>query len=336
MLKTYRGLKITGVAAAVPKNVREMSEMAKLFPEVNSARTIQSTGVERVRIAGDQTTASDLCYAAARKLLFDLKMVPADIDALIFVSVSPDYLFPPTSQILQHRLGLKQSIPCFDLSYGCTGYTYGLLQASMLISSLTAKKVLLLVGETPTKTLRADDHTTIFLFGDAGSATLIEPDENGQISIFTQGDGSKFQFIMAPNSAFRKSSEPQGFAMNGIETFNFALKKVPEVLRGLLGEAGLKIEDIDMFAFHQANKLIVDYLIKSEKLDSEKVLISLKDYGNTGSTSIPLLLVNDSAISHRGKRRALLCGFGSGLSWNGALVDLSATHFSALEELEAP
>ena len=334
MLKTYRGLKISGVAAAVPENIREMLDMAKAFPDLDSTRTIKNTGVERVRVAGDQTTASDLCYVAARKLFLDLNIEPSEVDALIFASVSPDYLFPPTSHILQHRLGLKNSTPCFDLSYGCTGYSYGLLQAAMLISSKTANKVLLLVGDTPTKTLRADDHSTLFLFGDAGSATLVESDNEGEISIFTQVDGSQSQVIRLPNSAYRKSDEPCGFIMNGIEVFNFALKKAPEVIRALLGEAGINIDDVDMFVFHQANKLIVEYLIKNEKLNAEKVLLSLKDFGNTASTSIPLLLVNDAAANQRKKERTLLCSFGSGLSWNGALVDLSATHFSKLEELK--
>ncbi|MCL1833644.1 MAG: hypothetical protein FWG49_03990, partial [Leptospirales bacterium] len=166
-------VKITGIAACVPKHIEENENIPVLGKE-GAAKFFSTTGVKQRRIADNNTCASDLCYQAAEKLIESLKWNKADIDVLIFVTQTPDYILPATSCLLQHRLGLNQGCYTLDVSLGCSGWIYGLSAISSLLSSSGLKKGLLLAGDTNSKICSKEDKSTYPLFGDAGTATAVE------------------------------------------------------------------------------------------------------------------------------------------------------------------
>jgi 3-oxoacyl-[acyl-carrier-protein] synthase-3 len=334
-LQRYAGVSIRGMTAAVPKNNREMREfLAQSMSDSDVEKVIKGTGIERSRVTGVETTATDLCEHAARALLTDLNLEPSDIDGIVLVTATPDYM-AGGSNILQHRLGLSKGITPYDLPNGCNGYVAGLSLAFNMIAAGVSKRVLLCAGETTTKCLRPDDRSTLSLFGDAGSATIIEAKPGSETWYAGYVDGSGLFNIYLPNSGYRKSDEERFLVMKGPEVFEFASRAVPPLAKELLDAAGRGPEEVDFYVLHQASKVIIDFLIRKMRLPPEKVLWSLKNFGNTGSPSIPLTLVaNRHVLAETPKKDSvMLCGFGVGWAWGGALVDLSQTHFSKLVEV---
>jgi 3-oxoacyl-[acyl-carrier-protein] synthase-3 len=262
-----------------------------------------------------------------------------DIQLLVFVSQSRDYILPASACILQDRLGLSKSAIAFDVSMGCSGYTYGLSIISNYVAHCGIKKALLLVGDVSSMTSYRDK-TTYPLFGQAGTATAIEYcKEIGKSFFNLQTDGSGHKAIMIPAGGMRnyptkKMFEFKSFgkgiirndlhvALDGYAVFDFSLREVAPNVKELLEYAEKSKEDIDYFVFHQANQLINDTIRKKLKLEVDKVPSSLKKYGNTSSATIPLTIVSElSEIVSKKKLKMLFCGFGVGLSWGSVILDL--------------
>ena len=334
-----KNIQITGIVACVPSFVEENISLP-FFKEGEAEKVIASTGIKRRHIADKNTTASDLCYEAAERLILDLKWKKEDIDCLIFVSQTPDYILPATSCILQNRLGLKNGCYSIDISYGCPGWIYGLSVISSLMSSGFLKKGLLLVGDTPSKFKSRRDKTAWPLFGDAGSATAIEYDVSASDSFFTFAtDGSSYDAIIIPDGGFRhpvtekslkEISYGEGIArraldseMDGMKVFAFGLKRAPESLKELLEFANKEIKDVDFFIFHQANLFMNEKIRKKLCIPKEKVPYCLEEFGNTSCTTIPLTLASKcSEILEREVSNIVVTAFGVGLSWGSAWITL--------------
>ena len=300
-----------------------------------------TTGIRAVRVAPPEICASDLCEAAARRLLAETGLTPADLDALVFVSQTPDYRMPATAACLQDRLGLPKSAAAFDLNCGCTGFIYGLLQACLLTGA-GARRVLVLAGDTSTRLVNPGDNSVRMIFGDAGSAVLIEPGPDAAV-ITVKTDGSGARHLMIPAGGARRPADAEAAAeladtngnrrsaldlfMDGMEIMNFTLREVPPVIEETLAAAGWPRESVGAYVLHQANRFILDYLRKKMKLPPEVWPVTMERTGNTGPASIPLALARDGARLRRENRlaRCLLCGFGVGLSWGAAAVNLSDT-----------
>lgn len=340
-IRLVNNVRITGLACAVPEAVSEVLSLAELFGDENVEKIISSTGVERRHIVVDEC-ASDLCLAAALQLMADMAIDPKSIDTLIFVSQTHDYTLPATACILQEKLGMSLDAAAFDITLGCSGYVYGLWVASSLLSAGGSKRALLLVGDTISKLVSETDRTVAALFGDAGSATLLEYDNNALDIPFllgTDGRGAKNLFVPAGGFRDRKgiaalvdASEVRGpfdLYMNGAEIFAFSLKRVPgmvNALRELTESTGI---NIDKYVFHQANRFMLQHLSKRMKLPAEKVVLTVKDYGNTSGASIPLAICSSSDIGEDSiGARYLLAGFGVGYSWAGCVVDLDQAYIS--------
>lgn len=334
-----KNVRVAGVSACVPKNVEENSTLSLFQSPVEYERFVATTGIERRRVAPEGMCSSDLCYEAAERLLADLGWDKQEVDCLIFVSQTPDYILPATACVLQKRLGLSSDCAAFDISLGCSGWVYGLTVLSSVLSNGGYKKGLLLAGDTVTKTKSPRDKTTYPLFGDAGTATAVE---------FTAGaaglasclctDGGGAEAIMIRDGGFRhpftaeslvyKERENGSFRndlqsiLDGSSVFTFGLSKAPKSVRGLLEFTGKGPEDIDCFVFHQANMLMNEKIRNKLKLPSEKVPYVLRDFGNTSSTSIPLTLV--AVMKERLRTevlRVVACGFGVGLSWGSVMFE---------------
>lgn len=348
---TYSNITITGLSACVPQNKIINRSYTAVFDAQSAADIVEKTGIEERRFAPEGMCASDLCYAAADKLLLDMEVDSSEIDVLIFVSQTPDYRMPATSVILQDRLGLSKNTAAFDINLGCSAFVYALSVAFGYASQPHVRKVLLLDGETRSRVYSAKDRSTAFLFGDAGVAALIEKQENAGTSWFSlHSDGSRADLIKADAGGFRIPSTPetlkervidehgnirtheQGY-MNGPDVFNFAIREVPKNVRETLAWSGCSAEEIEYFVFHQANQFMNGYLAQKLKLPLEKVPNCLKYFGNTSSVSIPLTIATQLQGDLKEQKKVLLCGFGVGMSWASAILDMGPCHIPDLIEI---
>ncbi len=340
---------ITGISACVPKNQSFNTDLINQYPKDEVDKIINNIGIKEKRHVDPDTTASDLCYKAANKLLNEMSIDRSTIDVLIFLSQTPDYIIPATSPILQERLGLTKDTACFDISLACSGYVYALSTAFAYASQNGINRVLLLVGETFSKIVSNKDRVNSPLYGDAGTATLIEKKMNSKsfFSLYSDGSGFRSIIIKAGGSRFPSNftnltleekedgnfrSDSQLF-MDGLEVFNFTLKVVPKSIIDLLAFSKIDINHIDYFLFHQANKFMIDFFVKKLKIETNRVPISLDLFGNVSSPTIPLTIasrLDNSKIKN--KSRILLSGFGAGLSWGAAILNIENCHICNLIE----
>lgn len=320
------------MAAAVPKHA-ESNWDYELLTESEKKMLVKTTGVETRRVASKNMTTSDLCFTAAEKLIAELKWNKEDIDVLIFLSQSRDYYLPATSIILQDRLGLSKNTMAFDMGLGCSGFPYGLSVISSLLANSGLKKGLLMMGDISSATCSKDDKSTYPLFGDAGSVTAVEFDENaGDMQFQLQSDGSGYEAIIIPDGGIRNLVSKESFdmktiakgitrcnlnlALNGLDVFNFSVTEVPKALKNFFKETDSNPTTYDYFLMHQANKLMNETIRKKTKFDAEKVPYSIQKYGNTSSASIPLTIVSELNQDVQNKELNLIAsGFGVGLSW---------------------
>lgn len=346
----FRGVGITGLAAAVPQNIINNYEYTAHFPKEEVKEVVDKLGIYERRFVDDHTCASDLCLAAANRLFDDLEVERSEVDLLIFVSQTPDYRMPATSILLQNRLGLPKSTMAFDVSLGCSGFVYGLSIAYAFMERGGLRKALLLDGETRSKVYSAKDRRTGFLFGDGGVAVLIERHADFGESFFSMNsDGSRESLIKINAGGYRNPSsaetvkekvvdehgnirsEEHGY-MNGGDVFNFAIQEVPKDIKGLLEFSGCSQSEVDYFVFHQANNFMNSYLVRKMKLDPKKVPSSISKFGNTSSVSIPLTIASELMSTIRDKK-LLLSGFGVGMSWASAIINTAHCKVSKLVEV---
>lgn len=327
------------MGAGVPATIADNSLYDWISPAEREV-VIKSTGIAYRRVCQKGQTTSDMCEIATHKLLSELNWKREEIDIVIFVSQSPDYFLPATSILLQNRLGLGHHCMCLDIGLGCSGYVYGLSVISALMSQGKFRKGLLMAGDTSTFSTSYQDKSSYTLFGDAGTVTALEYDPSATPSYFNlQSDGSGAPAIMIPEGGGRclwndktdipREIEPgiirtgRNLVLDGIAIFNFALREVAPNVRSLMDYSGMTLEEIDYFIFHQANKLINESVRKKLKIDPSKVPYSLGQYGNTSSASIPLTIISELGKSIRDTScKMLFSGFGVGLSWGSAIVEM--------------
>lgn len=335
-----KNIRIDGIAACVPAYTEENSTLKIFSSEVDYQKFVSTTGIERRRIVTGNTCSSDLCFYAAEELIDKLGWDKTEIECLIFVSQTPDYVLPATACILQERLGLTNKCMSFDISMGCSGWVYGLNTIASILTSGNISKGLLLVGDTVTKTKSPDDKATYPLFGDAGTATALSYVESEKViysALYT--DGSNYDAIMINDGGYRNPTTPDSFIikthpdgsirnelqsiLDGSSVFTFGISKAPQGVNQLLERFEIDKDSIDYFVFHQANMLMNEKIRTKLKIDSQKVPYILKDFGNTSSTSIPLTMIVQLKNELKNRDiRILACGFGVGLSWGVTVIDL--------------
>jgi 3-oxoacyl-[acyl-carrier-protein] synthase-3 len=348
----FKDVSILGMSGAVPKHTIVNRDYTAHFDKDTVGEIVDKTGVEERRFAPDGMTSSDLCFAAATKLIDDLKIEKSEIDILLFVSQTPDYRMPATSINLQHRLGLPKSTAAFDISLGCSGFIYGLSTAYAYAQMPGVRKVLLLDGETRSKVYHPKDRKTGFIFGDAAVAAIIEKQTGIGESYFSlNSDGSKLDLIKIDAGGYRNPSSAETIKekvvdehgnirtdehgyMNGADVFNFVLREIPKNIKETLKFADKSIDDFDYLIFHQANKFMNDYLAKKLKLDVIKVPSTIAKYGNTSSVSIPITIVDQLRHKLEGEKQLFLCGFGVGMSWASACLPTNNIKISEIIEVE--
>ena len=333
-----KNVALRGVTGTVPNNPVKSSDLPFFTKE--EADTFNATvGIKNRYIASEDICASDLCFDAAERLIAGLGWEKETIDVLLFASVTGDFKTPPTSAILQDRLGLPSSTFVLDIPMGCCGCMYGINVAGNMLSAGTAKRAIVLVGDTAMRMGNPKDKSRGPLFGDSGTALALEYDTTAEdIIIDFNTLGSGYQALMTPHGGYRHPVTQESFVeqdfgngiirapkdalINGMDVFSFAITKPPISVKKMLENQGLdKDKDIDFFLIHQANKLIVDRLVKKLKLPVEKVPYNLQKFGNLGGASILMLMVSEIAEELSSKPLTLLCSlFGLGLTWGTMLL----------------
>ena len=335
---------VTHIVSHLPEKEVSLLELAKEIPIDNkeAEKIIKTTGFTHIREVVNET-AKDLCLIAAKKLISKISNEEINqIDVVLFVSQTRDFIMPQTSGIIQHELGLKNNIICKDIPQGCSGYIFGLMESFMFLN-LGMKSVLLLAGETNTKVISHNDKTVRMVFGDGGTATLIKSLKNTNPVSFDYGtDGIGYSDLIIKSGGFRnpinedslKTTEfepgiirsDNHIFMNGLSVMNFAIKRVPRSIKNI--ETILK-QDVDRYYLHQANKFMLDYLIKKSKIKSSLAPFTANKIGNTGPASIPIAICIDLDKGIAPKQ-AILTGFGVGLSWGSCNLDLSQIKYSTI------
>lgn len=324
------GARIAGVVSCVPARRIGNDQFAGRFGAEGVADVVKMIGVTERRQVEDGQTTSELCLAAGKRLLEGLAWEPESVDALIFVSQTPDYLLPSTACVLQLALGIPAGIIAFDVNLGCSGYPYALWLAMTMIQAGGARRVLLAVGDTVSRIVDPKDRATALLFGDAGTMTAVEASSTSNDASFILGtDGAGVRNLIVPEGGFRsyptgedsrmEGRDPSCLFMDGGEIFNFTLRIVPSLVSAILelGEEG--VCEHDAYLFHQANMFMLKHLIKKAKLSPDRVPINIDEFGNTSSASIPLLMTTRLAEGLRQEERKIaMFGFGVGYSWAGA------------------
>jgi 3-oxoacyl-[acyl-carrier-protein] synthase-3 len=331
--------KISAIEYVLPEHSLSNEDLARDFPEWNVDKIYAKTGINDRRIIAAEECTSDLAVRACEKLFAQTGIDRAAIDFIILCTQSPDYFLPATACILQDRLGLSIHCGAFDFNQGCSGFVYGLGIAKGLIETGQAKNILLVTAETYSRYIHPADKSVRTLFGDAAAATLIQASaDSPSISRFRYGtDGAGAKNLIVPIGGARNPSalNPAPAAhtddsgnvrtdanlyMNGPEIFEFSMKRVPELFASLFDES-FTLADVNLYAFHQANKFMLDSLRRRIKLPPEKFICEFEHCGNTVSSSIPIALKEaiNKGVLVAGK--TVVCvGFGVGYSWAGCVV----------------
>lgn len=337
-----RDVAVRGIVCAVPGEPIPVEHFGASFEPQEVEKIKAIVGLKQVFRVRDGQTAGDLCVEAAQRLLDELGWTRDSVGGVLMVTQSPDYFCPATACVAHSKLGLNASCFAYDVNLGCSGYVYGMWMAAQAIASGTAGRILLLAGDTSSRTLSPEDKSVAMLFGDAGTATALELDPGASPLSFVLGtDGSGYQNLMVPAGAYRMRATPEAYVrtkgvdgnvrspmdlyMDGLSIFNFTLQRVAPLVRETLELQGWDAADVDAFVFHQANTFMLKALAKKLKIPEDRVPINIGTYGNTSMSSIPLLLTDklSEQICGSQPQNLVLAGFGIGYSWAAVAASLS-------------
>lgn len=325
---------ICGTGACVPDRILDNNEIAE-FVDTSDQWIQERTGVARRRIAVEETTSS-MAAEAGRQAMEEAGIGPEEIDLILAATATPDHIFPCVACEIQERLQAVNAV-CFDLNAACSGFLFAYQTAQAYIASGVYRTVLVVGSESLSRIVNWEDRGTCILFGDGSGAAVLRAQEgkNWIPAAHSNGKGGPALLCTGPNAAkagekgnlpgqsedWNKGAEME-ITMDGKAVFQFAVRKVPEVIHEVLDSNGLTAEDIDWFILHQANKRIVESVAKRLKTDISRFPMNLQEYGNTSSASIPILLneMNRKGLMKKGQK-IVMAGFGAGLSWGAAVLE---------------
>lgn len=299
-------------------------------------KIINKVGINKKYAAGEDEYSTDLAISAIKKILRKNSKLLNKIDYFIYCTQSPDYSLPSGSSFIQNKLFPNRHIPSIDINLGCSGFVYSLSLAQGLIASNQAKTILIATSDTYSKIISKNDLSVRSIFGDGAAAVVIQKSKNKQNYYFDQGtDGSGNKDLICYGSGLKDDDHEKNnnnLYMNGLNLFNFTLKAVPNSIKTVLRKNNLKLDQIDFFIFHQANKYMLESLRDKLKIDKKKFYINLENKGNTTSSSIPIAIYESIEKKLLKKNyKVLLCGFGVGYSWSTTIININKKFLSALK-----
>ena len=332
---------IAGIAYALGERLVTNDDLGRENPTWDMSRTTERTGVSSRAVAESGTTALDLAERAAVRLFEEGSVASGDVDGLIFCTQTPDHILPGNASLLHGRLGLPQRVLAFDMVHACSGFVYAAGVARSLVESGAATNVLVATGDTYSRLIHPGDRSTRAIFGDGAACSLVTagPEASLRFADFeywTAGDradrfmvangGARSPFdpdlVVEPDSNARVSS-PNHIRMDGLGLLSFFNSNVPKSVDAVLERNGLGRDDVDRIVFHQASRMAVEGLARALRVGMDRVEVSFGDTGNLVSASIPVALAR---MRERGALASgdtvLLCGFGVGLSWSVALLEV--------------
>jgi 3-oxoacyl-[acyl-carrier-protein] synthase-3 len=333
---SFENIALTALSVCVPKE-KSINICNENFVKEDIEKFCEATGVYEFRLADKNTTTADMAQKAVEKLFEETLINKDEIDVLIFVSQTPDYLnIPNTATILQNKLGLSKQVLAFDVPLGCSGFVYGLSLVCAYMQNPNIRKGLLLFGDTPSKIVNKRDKSSALLFGDSGGAAILEKIAGSKLYFNLGSDGSGSNAIIIPQGGARVPFNKQtlnekniedgivrhgcDIVLEGMDVFSFGISQVPKTVKELYQFGNISNESIDFAIFHQANRMMNEMIRKKLKLETEKVPYSLEKYGNTSSSSIPITLVTELKQQSKRSTNYLICGFGVGLSWGSCYL----------------
>lgn len=314
-MEQVKGLKIKGIGHFAPSQIVTNDDLSKIVDTSDEWITTR-TGIKNRHFVEEETNL-DLAYKAAKMAIENAGINVEDIDICVVATFTGDYKFPTVSCLLQSKLGLRENIPCFDLSAACSGFIYGLQTVYGMLMASSKRYGLLIGSETISKFLDMKDRSTCILFGDGAGAAVVELTDEKNFKALLGASGNS-ELLYCNN----ERETDQCLKMDGNQVFRFAVKKIPECINDILKESGNSIEDVDYVVCHQANKRIIEYVAKKMKQPLEKFYMNVEEYGNTSAASIPIAL---SEMSEKGLLKSgmkIICvGFGAGLTWGSAIIE---------------
>lgn len=347
----FSNKKITGILTVLPsREVPFEEEMGNYnFSTAKSLKLKMAMGYNKHRIVDENTCVSDLCVYGLNYLIDNKFLDRNEIDALILVTQSPDYFMPPTSNVIQGRLGLKTDTFCMDVNQGCAGYIIGLIQSFMLLEQESIRKVVLLNADVLSRKVSRRDRNSNPLIGDAATITIVEKSETPcVIHSIVKMDGTSSDSLIIPAGGFRMPANEQtslmkedaagnfrsleNLVMKGDEVFNFVMREVPPLIEELLALASCKKEEIDWYLFHQPNRFMLNKLADKLEIPREKMPSNIvENFGNASGASIPTnISFNIGGDLLNNQYRVCLSGFGVGLTWGALLIDLGFVNFNQI------
>lgn len=325
------GIAIRGTGRGIPQRVVTNADLEKIIDTTNEW-IITRTGIRERHFTSQGESSLTMGLEATRQALADAGMSPAELDMIIFGTITPHYPLPATACLLQTELGISD-IPAFDVSAACCGYMYGMIIAARMIRSGGYRNILVVGSEHLSSVTDFEDRTTCVLFGDGAAAAVIsacDDDQKGLIYSSLGADGSGAKLIWIPGGG---SWEPvsqrivdeklQFIRMKGKEVYKFAVQKMHQVIDEVLEHTGISPEDIALVIPHQSNLRIIESAREKLGLPPEKVMVNIDRYGNTSSASVGICL--DEARRQgriKGGDLILMVAFGAGLTWASALIRL--------------
>ncbi len=319
----YENVSILQTASSTPKKVVTNDDLAKMM-DTSDEWISKRTGIKQRHVVTEQST-SDLCVDVSQKLLRQANLPAKRIDLIIVATMSPDYLTPSVSAMVQGKIGADNAA-AFDINSACSGFAYGLKIAKQMLTADKSKYALLIGGETLSKLVNWQDRSTAVLFGDGAAGVLLTNAYSNSAGILAddlQTKGRLGHYLtagyLANKSPFYQAAPTDSankyFLMNGRQVYKFATENVPGSIRTALRKADLQTSDVDYFVLHQANSRIVERIARDLGVSIAKFPINIQEYGNTAAASEPILL--DELVKKKIIRRGniiVLSGFGGGLT----------------------
>jgi 3-oxoacyl-[acyl-carrier-protein] synthase-3 len=322
-------IKITGTGSYLPKKVLTNFDLEKMVDTSDEWITTR-TGIKERHIASEDEATSDLASKAAKKALDMAGAQPKEIDALIVATVTPDTFFPATACWVQKKLGIKPTVPAFDISAACSGYLYGLILSAGMIETGVASKILLCASETLSKITNWDDRSTCVLFGDGAGCSVIEKSDgnSGLLSYVWGADGKLGKLLIQEAGGSRMPATKETVdkklhtvSMQGNEVYKHAVTKMKKAAIESLKKANLTGEDVDVYVPHQANIRIIEATIKRAGIPMDKTVVTIDKTGNMSAATIPVGI--DWAVRDGRLNRGdilLSTAFGGGFTWGAAVL----------------
>lgn len=349
----FKKKKITGMLTVVPqKSVSFEDEMANFsFSPAKSKKLALVMGYKNHRVATDGQTSSDFCLFGLNYLIDNGYLNKSDVDALVMVTQTPDYQMPPTSNVLQGKLGLRNDVLCMDINQGCAGFELGLIQCCMLLEQPSINKVVLLNADVMSPKVSRNDRNSWPLVGDAASITILEKTtDDSVIHCNIKMDGTGAEVLMIPAGGARlphseKTAELvedeagnkrslDNLVMKGDEVFNFVQREVPPMIKHLFDVSGVNKDDVDWFMFHQPNKFMLNKVADAIGVPYEKIPANIvENFGNASGVTVPTAICfNLGEKLETESYKVCVAGFGVGLTWSSALLEIGNLDFCKLIE----